>query len=145
VLAYNKRDAVTDIKNQILSDYLTFRKDLIFMKYGNYYWEACDRLRTLLCGMPISQENIDWRSKIIGFIDKVEADSLKISGLEKNIKAYNQQRFRDRISKRHFNTLLMDTTNLLQSEGYFDILLGNSSSDFFDPSGNKRSGTEFKK
>ena len=144
-MAYNKRDAVTDIKNQILSDYLNFKKDLIFMKYGNYYWEACDRLRTLLCGMPISQKNIDLRSKIIGVIDKVETDSLEISGLEKNIKAYNRQKFRNRISKRHFNTLLMDTTNLLQSEGYFDILLGNLGSNFFDPSDDKKSGERFKR
>ena len=135
----------SDIKNQILSDFLFHRKQAINLSNNGWPWMGLDELRTLLSNVPLSIENYAEADEIIGGIDEIERGSWKTMGHTHAKRQWNKTGFKNRNARLVFNRILRQITRLLQSEGYFDILLGNSLSNFFDPSNNKKSGERFKR
>ena len=92
------------------------------MKNLGYYWMGLDEFRTLMSGIPLSEENYVKADEIIAEIDKIESDSYKIKGMTFDIESLDQSRYRNREARRVFNSILRKTTMILQAEGYFDVL-----------------------
>ena len=145
VMSKSSRNSDSDIKNQMLSDFLFHRKQAINLSNNGWPWMGLDELRTLLSSVPLSPDNYDEADKIMGVIDEIERGSWKTIGHTHAKRQCNKTGFKNRNARLVFNDILRQITRLLQSEGYFDILLGNSNSNFFDPSNDKKSGERFKK
>jgi len=145
VMSKSPRNTDSDIKNQILSDFLFHRKEAINLSNNGWPWMGLDELRTLLSNVPLSPKNYDEADNIIEVIDEIERGSVKTFGHTNAKRQWNITGYKNRNARLVFNRILRQITRLLQSEGYFDILLGNQGSNFFDPSNDKRSGERFKR
>ena len=113
----------------MLNDFLYHRKKAISLRNQGLYWLGLDDVKA---------------DAIIEKIDNIESDSHKETGILYCNTGWMQQEYRNKVARKHFNGIMRGVTRLLQSEGYFEML-NLSTSPFFDPSDNKKSGEGFKK
>ena len=112
----------------MLNDFLVHRREAIRLKNVGGYWYALDQLKTILSGTPLSEDNYVKADEIIKEIDEIELSSHNLKdSYHEGIRSLGhfQKNYRDNIAKKQFNSILRRITQILQAEGYFDILLGN--------------------
>ena len=128
----------------MLNDFLYHRKKAISLRNQGLYWLGLDEVRVMLTSVPFSDVNYVKADAIIEKIDNIESDSHKETGILYCNTGWMQQEYRNKVARKHFNGIMRGVTRLLQSEGYFEML-NLSTSPFFDPSDNKKSGERFKR
>ena len=67
--------ADSDIKNQVLTDYLILKREAIKKYTTLNHWSGLNTLKTLVSSIPLSNENYERADKIINRIENIEADS----------------------------------------------------------------------
>ena len=114
-----------DLKTQVLNDFLVHRREAIRLKNLGEHWMGLDEFRTLMSGVPLSKENYAKADEVIKEIDKIESDSYRqLDGYCMAIRSlgYYQHKYRNRVARKVFNSILRRITQILQSEGYFDVI-----------------------
>ena len=96
----------------------------MYLKNRGQHWLGLDCLRTLISGVPLSPDFYDEADEIIKEIAEIESSSHKEKGILYCDTGWMQQTYRNRTARKQFNSILRRITQILQAEGYFDILLG---------------------
>jgi len=137
MMSASLKDSDSDIKNQVLSDFLFHRKQAIQLKNLGHFSLGLNELATLLSGTPLSSESYAQADEIIREIDKInlEVNSNARPAHTRARRQYERERYRQRRSLELFNDVLRRITLLLQGEGYFDIILGKQRIGIFPISG----------
>lgn len=115
-------NAASDIKNQVLTDYLILKREAISLHTKNYPWAGLNKLKTLISGIPLSQENYKRADEIINAIEKIEGDSNKITGADAESTIANIDGYRNLLAEKLFDKTLRDITRILQDQKYFEYL-----------------------
>ena len=118
----NNNSKKTDLKTQVLNDFLVIRREGLNMRRLGAFWPAITEFRALLSGTPFSPENYTEADKIIAEIDKIEQESYKQRKHTRAKTVALQENYRAIKAKRIFHSVLRRTTQILQAEGYFDVL-----------------------
>ena len=124
MMSNSSNDSDSDIKNQILSDFVFHRKQAINLSNNGWPWMGLDELRTLLSNVPLSPENYKEADKIIEVIDVIERESNQTTGHTRAKRQWNKTGSKNRNARVMFNRILRQITLILQNEGYFDIIIG---------------------
>jgi len=130
----------SDIKNQVLSDFLFHRKQAIRLKNMGHFSLGLNELTTILSGTPLSFENYAQADEIIEEINKVniEVNANARPAHTRARRHHERERYRQIKAVELFDDILRRITRLLQTEGYFEML-NNSISPFFNPSDGRKS------
>ena len=112
----------SDIKNQVLSDYLILKREAISLYTKNYPWAGLNKLKTLISGIPLSVENYKRADEIVNSIEKIENDSNKITGSDAESTASVAYEYRGIMAQKIFDSTLRTITRILQNQGYFEFL-----------------------
>jgi len=137
LMSNSSHDSDSDIKNQVLSDFLFHRKQAIQLKNMGQFSLGLNELTTILSGTPLSPESYDQADEIIKEIDQInwEVKSNARPAHTRARRQYERERYRQARALELFDGVLRRITLLLQNEGYFDIFLGKYRSGIIPISG----------
>lgn len=127
-----------EIKNQVLSDYFILKREATGLYANRLFFEGLDKLKTIISGIPLSQENYERADEIITQIDKIESDSNTLNGPDTEMTQYKRSMYRNLKSREIFNSTLRTITKILQDQGYFEFI-PKGKSDFWNPSKGRKS------
>lgn len=111
-----------ELKNAVLADYLMLKRGAIEAKRSGNPWLGLLDLKTLICSVPISDESKPKKKEIIDIIEKIQSNSVQVSGPDKETTDNKRQIYRNLKALDTFDNVLNEITELLKSENYFEFL-----------------------